>query len=233
MADETKYLYSVKPRKPIKTLKDVPVVRTNKSLYLDKDEVRECLKCGTVYRRFTNEDKYVRVVGYSIDRLHNEKFYTEEEWKELQKGSTAGESKDEEVPPVRTPDENSNVESKAEPAAEDTHGRVNAANDEIDPADETSEVESTEDTKDQAGTEELKPEDPVESIPEKSTEEGAVSVDSSSESKDDEGDAMSAQVQVDQAADNTHSSQTNVPEIHISIPNGNYSGKKKNKHNKK
>lgn len=88
---ETTYLYSVHPRKIIKDL-PIPPIRAPKSLYLTKEQVKVCLKSATVYRRFANEDKIVRVLISNVDRLHNEKFMTEEEY-EKYKESLANDSR--------------------------------------------------------------------------------------------------------------------------------------------
>lgn len=77
---ETTYLYSVNPKKIIKDL-PTPPIRSPRSLYLTKDQVRICLKSGTVYRRFAAENRNERVTILNIDRLHNDKFMTEEEYK--------------------------------------------------------------------------------------------------------------------------------------------------------
>jgi hypothetical protein len=77
---DTRFLYSVNPKKPIRTIKGVPVLRTPKSLQLTKEDVRECLKYGSVYRRFANESRIERVTINNVDRLHNAKFMTEKEY---------------------------------------------------------------------------------------------------------------------------------------------------------
>lgn len=78
--EEKKYLYSVKPRKPI-CLPGARPIRVPKSVYLNKSEVRECMKLGSVYRRFANEDnRNEKVTTDNIDRLHNAKFMTEDEY---------------------------------------------------------------------------------------------------------------------------------------------------------
>ena len=76
---EQTYLYSVHPRTVIKELPVAPI-RVPKSLYLTKDQVLICLKHGAVYRRFANEGRNERVTITSVDRFHNEKFMTEEQY---------------------------------------------------------------------------------------------------------------------------------------------------------
>jgi hypothetical protein len=82
--EEVRYLYSVNPKKVIKDLPTLPI-RSPKSLSLTKEEVKICLKCGSVYRRFANEKRNERVTISNIDRLHNAKFMTEEEYEEYKK----------------------------------------------------------------------------------------------------------------------------------------------------
>ena len=71
---EIRFLYSVNPKKIIKNLDGVGAIRIPKSLYLTKEQVKECLKYGSVYRRFANENRNVRVTVTNIDLLHQEKF---------------------------------------------------------------------------------------------------------------------------------------------------------------
>lgn len=92
--DQT-YLYEVRPHRIITGIHGVPYIRSPRSVYLTKDEVLICLKNGSVYRRFANLDKLERVTVTNVDRLHNENFISEEEWK---KESTA--TKVEETPVV-------------------------------------------------------------------------------------------------------------------------------------
>lgn len=87
---DTRFLYSVNPKKPIRTIKGLPVLRTPKSLNLSKEEVKECLKYGSVYRRFANEARNERVTINSVDRLHNAKFMTEEEYEAFLKANIDG-----------------------------------------------------------------------------------------------------------------------------------------------
>lgn len=84
---DVRYLYSVNPKKPIRTIKGVPILRTPKSLQLTKEDVRECLKFGSVYRRFANENRIERVTINSVDRFHNAKFMTEEEYEAFLKAN--------------------------------------------------------------------------------------------------------------------------------------------------
>ena len=78
-----RFLYSVHPKRVIKNVPGVSVIRTPKSLYLNKEDVKICLKGGSVYRRFANEARNEKVTISNIDRLHNAKFMTEEEYKKF------------------------------------------------------------------------------------------------------------------------------------------------------
>lgn len=83
MAEETRYLYTINPKRPIKDIPDLGVIRCPKSYLLSKEEVKLCLKSASVYRRFANESKNVWVTLANLDRLHNEKFMEEDEYNKL------------------------------------------------------------------------------------------------------------------------------------------------------
>lgn len=86
MNEEIRFLYSINPKKLIRFLNGNPVIppiRTSKTLSLTKEEVRECLKYGSLYRRFANEGVNVRVTLNNIDRLHNAKLMTDEEYEKF------------------------------------------------------------------------------------------------------------------------------------------------------
>lgn len=120
---ERVFLYSVCPKKVIKELPTTIPIRSPKSLYLTKEQVKICLKYGSVYRRFANEQRNERVTIMNIDRLHNEKYMTEEQYKEYeqslkdgQRGSViVGEPKVEDpVPEVKEDKVEVKVEEKVE-----------------------------------------------------------------------------------------------------------------------
>ena len=91
MSENNMFLYTVKPRKTIIGLSgSTKVIRTNKSVYLTKEDVYLCLKSAIVYRRFANEQRNERVTILNIDRLHNEKFMTEEQYKEYKQNLKDG-----------------------------------------------------------------------------------------------------------------------------------------------
>lgn len=77
------YLYSVNPKKMIKTLKNAPAFRIPKTLELELEDVKECLKYGSVYRRFTGATGNVKVTVDNVERLHNEEFMTPEQYSQF------------------------------------------------------------------------------------------------------------------------------------------------------
>lgn len=77
---EEVYLYTVNPHKIIKGLSGVSCIRSSKSLYLTKEDVKVCLKSASVYRRFANINKNVRVTIANLDRLHNKEFIEESDY---------------------------------------------------------------------------------------------------------------------------------------------------------
>ena len=85
---DTRYLYSVNPHKPIILPNTMPI-RNPKSLYLTLDEVKTCLKRGAVYRRFADIGINERVTVLNAERLHNEKFMTEEEYAQFLEDNVA------------------------------------------------------------------------------------------------------------------------------------------------
>jgi hypothetical protein len=89
--EEVTYLYSVNPKKPIKgILENGRPINSSKSLQLTIDQVKKCMECGSVYRWFANEDRLERVTSLNIERLHNDKYYTEEEYASAKFDSVAG-----------------------------------------------------------------------------------------------------------------------------------------------
>ena len=89
--EETRFLYSVFPKKPIKgILEDGRAISSRKSLNLTKEEVQKCMNCGSVYRWFANDNRLERVTTLNIDRLHNAEYLTEEQFKDAKFDSVAG-----------------------------------------------------------------------------------------------------------------------------------------------
>lgn len=78
--EELVFLYTVNPHKVITGLSGVNAIRTAKSLFLTKEDVKICLKRATVYRRFAAEGINERVNIGNIDRLHRENYISEKDW---------------------------------------------------------------------------------------------------------------------------------------------------------
>ena len=81
---ELVFLYTVNPRKVITGLSGVNAIRTAKSLFLTKEDVKICLQKATVYRRFASEGINERVTVGNIDRLHRENYVSEKDWDTMQ-----------------------------------------------------------------------------------------------------------------------------------------------------
>lgn len=101
--EETRFLYSVYPQRPIKgVLPNNRPICGPKSLSLTKEEVLICLKFGTVYRRFANENRNERVNLDNLDRLHNERFIMEKDFVVDSLGKNSGTVVD--TTPEKTPE---------------------------------------------------------------------------------------------------------------------------------
>lgn len=101
--EETRFLYSVYPQRPIKgLLPNNRPINGPRSLSLTKEEVLICLKSGSVYRRFANENRNERVDLTNIDRLHNERFIMEKDYKVDSLGKDSGTVVD--TAPEKTPE---------------------------------------------------------------------------------------------------------------------------------
>ena len=112
---ELAFLYTVNPRKVITGLSGVNAIRTAKSLFLTKEDVKICLQKATVYRRFANEGINERVNVGNIDRLHRENYVSEKDWDAVQaKEMSEGHGKVE----VPTEDPNTVINENLEPVIE-------------------------------------------------------------------------------------------------------------------
>ena len=154
---ETTYLYSVNPKKIIKDLPTLPI-RSPRSLYLTKEQVLICLKSGTVYRRFAAENRNERVTILNVDRLHNDKFMTEEEYKAFLESKTDNQ---------RGTTINDHEEDKKETVVEDVIKEEVNNNDEPDTvqsdvSDEYNNDEAVEEIEEEESIEEGTTEEPVE-----------------------------------------------------------------------
>ena len=125
---ELVFLYTVNPRKVITGLSGVNAIRTAKSLFLTKEDVKICLQKATVYRRFANEGINERVNVGNIDRLHREHYVSEKDWEAVQaKEMSEGHGKVE--VPAEDPNTviNENIEPVIEAPVENTDLTKNAS----------------------------------------------------------------------------------------------------------
>lgn len=76
------YTYQVIPRKPIRGLVNGKIITRPQSFLLTKDDVKFCLKHGSVYRRFPSGE-CIKVYPDSIDRLHRATHMSEAEYKKM------------------------------------------------------------------------------------------------------------------------------------------------------
>ena len=186
---EQTYLYSVHPRTIIKELPVAPI-RVPKSLYLTKDQVLICLKHGAVYRRFANEGKNERVTITNVDRLHNEKFMTEEQYAAFLQSGVA-DNRGTIIGDIVTPDKDQDeteVDSEKENESETTgteESENNNPEQTVETAAENEEVTETEEEEDECAacnidysqleSTETTEEDAVEESTEQEVEEEAAS----------------------------------------------------------
>ena len=117
--EETRFLYSVYPQRPIKgVLPNNRPICGPKSLSLTKEEVLICLKFGSVYRRFANENRNERVNLENLDRLHNERFIMEKDFVVDSLGKDSGTVVD--TVPDKTPEIKAEEKVVEETKVEDT-----------------------------------------------------------------------------------------------------------------
>nr|DAE34040.1 MAG TPA: hypothetical protein [Caudoviricetes sp.] len=77
------FLYEVVPHRPIRGLVSGKAITRPMVLLLDKEDVIECLKKATVYRRFSS-NKREKVTLYTVDRFHRKDFISEASFRLLQ-----------------------------------------------------------------------------------------------------------------------------------------------------
>ena len=80
---DERYMYTVVPRSPIRNLIKGKAIIKATNLQLSKDEVKECLKYGAVYRKFYCESNSERVTPSNLDRLHRKDHITEKQYEKL------------------------------------------------------------------------------------------------------------------------------------------------------
>lgn len=156
-----RFLYEIRPIKPIKDLIPGKGIKAPCSMQLTKEEALHCMKYGSVYRNFSDSGMNpIRVTGSTIDRLHNAKFISEDEWmkkigKEIvseqqEETTTVEETPVEEVPAVteEVVEENTVEETPAvEEVAEEETIETEDAQDFLPTEEEESTVTSSEEEK--------------------------------------------------------------------------------------
>lgn len=167
------FIYAVHPRKPITGIPGVPVIRTNKSVYLTKDDVIACLRLAAVFRRFP--EKTERVTIDNVDRLHRDSYISEEDWKKM---DCKKEDHSSTVPTVTMPETISNaeeslVEDKSEEQVEEAVVENVEETNSLEGDEESQEIdeEATEETVEESDSEEVVEDEVKEEDEESSTEE--------------------------------------------------------------
>lgn len=152
------FIYAVHPRKPITGIPGVPVIRTNKSVYLTKDDVIDCLRLAAVFRRFP--EKTERVTIDNVDRLHRDSYISEEDWKK--KMDLKKEDHSSTVPTVTMPETISNaeeslVEDKSEEQVEEAVVENVEETNSVEGDEESQEIdeEATDETVEESDSEEV------------------------------------------------------------------------------
>ena len=99
-----RFLYEIRPIKPIKDLIPGKGIKAPCSMQLTKEEALHCMKYGSVYRNFSDSGMNpIRVTGSTIDRLHNIKFISEDEWMKKIGKKIVSEQQEEESTVEKTP----------------------------------------------------------------------------------------------------------------------------------
>lgn len=155
-----RFLYEIRPIKPIKDLIPGKGIKAPCSMQLTKEEALHCMKYGSVYRNFSDSGMNpIRVTGSTIDRLHNAKFISEDEWmkkigKEIvseqqEEQSTVEETPVEEVPVATEVVEENTMEETpvVEEVAEEETTETEDAQDFLPTEEEESTVTSSEEEK--------------------------------------------------------------------------------------
>lgn len=156
-----RFLYEIRPIKPIKDLIPGKGIKAPCSMQLTKEEALHCMKYGSVYRNFSDSGMNpIRVTGSTIDRLHNAKFISEDEWmkkigkeivSEQQEETTTVEETPVEVPVIteEVVEENTVEETPAveEEVAEEETTETEDAQDFLPTEEEESTVTSSEEEK--------------------------------------------------------------------------------------
>lgn len=139
-----RFLYEIRPIKPIKDLIPGKGIKAPCSMQLTKEEALHCMKYGSVYRNFSDSGMNpIRVTGSTIDRLHNAKFISEDEWMKKIGKEIVSEQQEETTTVEETPVEEVPVATE-EVVEENTVEETPAVEEEV-AEEETTETEDTQD----------------------------------------------------------------------------------------
>lgn len=145
-----RFLYEIRPIKPIKDLIPGKGIKAPCSMQLTKEEALHCMKYGSVYRNFSDSGMNpIRVTGSTIDRLHNAKFISEDEWMKKIGKEIVSEQQEETTTVEETPVEEVPVatEEVVEEVAEEETTETEDAQDFLPTEEEESTVTSSEEEK--------------------------------------------------------------------------------------
>ena len=139
------FLYEVVPHRPIRGLVSGKAITRPMVLLLDREDVIECLKKASVYRRFTVNQRE-RVTLKTVDRFHRKEFISAESFEKLQKynASKKEEEKSVEEEVVESPVEEAPIEEEVTESVEEMEETVEETSVEeeiIDDSDEGKELE--------------------------------------------------------------------------------------------
>lgn len=182
------FLYEVVPHRPIRGLVSGKAITRPMVLLLDKEDVIECLRKATVYRRFSS-NKREKVTAYTVNRFHRKEFISEESFKRLQEYEAKKEISEQTFEPAKPMQDKDLSESMT-----DTENAVNQEElkDEVDKSvpEETVEESVTEEVTESETTEEEIEEEMAEEVSEevekKENEEPSGSDDSLEETQNSE-----------------------------------------------
>ena len=113
---DDRFMYQIRPRKPIVNLIPGKGIRKPMSIKLTKEEVKKCIGYGPVYRAFPSIPP-IRVTGSNLDSLHvTEEEYLNKDKKEVKPSNSTEKVVEEPKQEVVVPEE-----PKTEPLTEEKH----------------------------------------------------------------------------------------------------------------
>ena len=117
---DDRFMYQIRPRKPIVNLIPGKGIRKPMSIKLTKEEVKKCIGYGPVYRAFPSIPP-IRVTGSNLDSLHvSEEEYLNKDKKEIKQSNSTEKVVEEpiqevvvpEEPKIEAPTEEKHIEAK-------------------------------------------------------------------------------------------------------------------------